>query len=226
MLHPLRYVPSTRVLRVVWVGVAVLAVGLLILLLVAVAVMSQRLDEAARNDRESKADRAALHDALEALEQANDRLRSVGELPVPTPDASDEPVAGPAGERGPMGLTGPQGERGPAGPPGPVGPPGPQGVPGEDGRPGEVGPPGPAGPAGPRGEPGPAGPRGEQGPKGEPGPAGPQGELGPQGPAGTAKPGVYGCADGEFMTGFAVGDDGSVSVACRPGVPVGSAERR
>jgi hypothetical protein len=57
------------------------------------------------------------------------------------------------------------------------------------------------------------------------GPQGVHGEQGPAstvpGPEGTAKPGDYACPDGEHMTGFAVADDGAVTLACQaPNPPV------
>jgi len=159
------WVPSRRILAVV-TGVAVACVLGLMVLLIAVAVMqSDQLEEAAENDRESRADRAELHAAVDelagALAKANDRLIDAGRQPVTEP--APPVVAGPAGEQGEVGPAGP---RGPVGARGPAGKRGVPGEPGEDGAVGPAGPQGPAGPAGAQGE------RGEPGPKGEQGPAG------------------------------------------------------
>ena len=72
---------------------------------------------------------------------------------------------------------------------------GPVGPPGDDGQPGEsiTGPPGPQGPEGPSG------------------PAGQDGEDGQDMQAGT-----YSCGDGEYVHGFTVNEDGSVTLDCQP----------
>lgn len=170
------YVPSSRALRVVWYFVALLAIALVVLLIVSVTRQSQRLNETAANVRESKADRAQLHSALDdvaaALATANERLIDAGRSPVAEPPSVTE-VPGPAGEPGATGAQGPEGETGAAGPVGR------QGKPGKDGQDGATGPSGPVGadgPQGPAGPAGPEGPRGEQGPKGDQGPAGADGQ--------------------------------------------------
>ena len=100
--------PSSRVVAVAWITVAVVLVGLVALLLALVTRQTIRLDQAQQTDRDSQADREALHASVDrldaALDRANRRLVAVGEKPVTTPAA--EPVAGPPGE---------QGERGPRG---------------------------------------------------------------------------------------------------------------
>lgn len=164
----INYVPSTRTLRFVWFAAAVVFGALVLGLLAVVVSQSHDLDQAARNDRESKADREQLHDSIDDLAamlgEANKRLADAGKAPVVGDDevAPDVPVPGP---RGPAGEPGRRGERGPAGVPGSDG---------SDGRPGKTGGPGPAGPtgpSGPAGPPGPPGATGERGPAGEPGPS-------------------------------------------------------
>ena len=178
------YVPSNRVLRIVWSTAAVVFVALLVGLSVAVIGQSAQLDRAAVVDEESKADRAALHDAVraqqDALDEANTRLVDAGESPVATPSTVPEALAGPTGARGPSGPSGPAGEDGAdgaSGRPGAVGPSGPAGATG-------TGAPGAAGQEGAAGDTGPQGPAGDRGPSGEPGPAGLAGADGAPGPAG------------------------------------------
>lgn len=178
--------------------------------------------------------------AVSLAEQIQHACESQGSLDLDGRDLCREaddvvegapPPAGPAGAQGPQGergFTGAQGIQGRQGPPGEVGPPGPIGPRGSKGDAGD------AGPIGATGEPGPIGPQGEPGAPGEPGATGPQGEPGPQGihgeqgaqgiqgergPQGTAKPGTYACPDGEHMTGFAVAEDGAVTLACKDTTP-------
>lgn len=172
--------------------------------------LSSRLDQ-------SQSDRVDLHRALQDQQQASQALakqvRKLGGTPVVSPPLV-EVTSGPSGATGPAG---PSGQRGPAGP---VGPPGADGA---DGHPGLVGPAGAPGQSGPKGDVGPKGPAGE---KGDPGPAGPagvdgkdgkDGAPGPQGPAGSAgsvTPGDYACPSGQYVAGFHVAADGSVSLDC------------
>lgn len=165
------YVPSTRTLRFVWFAAAVVFAALVLGLLAVVISQSHDLDRAAKNDRESKADRAALHDSIDGLAamlgEANKRLAEAGKAPVVNGDevAPDMPVPGPRGAQGPRG---PQGQPGPAGNDGSDGR---NGDPGSRGPAGPTGTSGPIGPAGPAGPPGPPGATGERGPAGEPGPS-------------------------------------------------------
>lgn len=202
----IKWVPSSRVVQYAWAAVGVLLVGVLFLLLATVARQSDQLEQAARNDVESAADREQLHAALDevavALAEANAKLVEAGERPVTEPPEVEQ-IVGPAGPRG---LRGPQGVRGEQGPPGPRGERGPAGVDGSDGEPGAPGPQGEPGPVGP---PGPAGPAGPQGPAGE---RGPQGERGPAGPA---------CPDGytgQTLTVLTTGGTRDVW-ACTPVAP-------
>lgn len=175
----------------------------LILALVAVlgyAVLSARVAELDR----LAVQRAALNDEQDALlvdldvrlSEANDRLRAVGEQPVPEPTSTlplvvRTPQDGQRGAPGPRGRDGLDGQDGATGAPGPAGPAGPRGAPGVDGADGDDGATGSSGRTGLRGTPGATGPTGPPGPAGAVGAAGPQGEAGPageRGPAGAAGP--------------------------------------
>jgi len=120
---------------------------------------------------------AERDDAIRSLTsqgtQLQDQVRSLGAVPVVTPEQLAGP-AGVAGERGATGAVGPMGPQGLPGAdstvPGPAGEPGASGTPGEPGSPGAPGAPGQDGATGPAGPQGDVGP---QGPQGEPGPAGP-----------------------------------------------------
>lgn len=214
------YVPSTRLLRWVWTVAAVLVVGLVVLLTVAVVEQSRQLDQAALNDADSKRDRDALHGAIdaqaEALAEANGKLIDAGEPPVATPSAipSTSASTGATGERGLRGPSGTEGDRGARGP---------AGGRGLAGKPGPPGPGGATGAAGARGEPGPSGSSGSDGARGEPGP---QGERGPAGePGAPGAPGAAGApgADGQSaypftfvftVPGVVPGDDTTYTVTC------------
>jgi hypothetical protein len=121
------------------------------------------------------------------------------------------------------GPTGPQGPQGPPGPQGPQGFIGPRGPPGDDGRNGTDGRNGATGASGTDGRDGNPGPQGPPGPQGATGPQGPPGQDGPPGPQGTAQPGSYDCPQGEYLTGFTVAQDGSVTPHCAvvPSLPPG-----
>lgn len=77
------------------------------------------------------------------------------------------------------------------------------------------------GDTGPAGRDGKDGSDGADGKDGQPGPVGP---AGPPGPAGSVTPGDYACPSGEYVTSIHVGSDGSMSVACSPALPGGSAK--
>lgn len=179
------YVPSTRTLRIVWMGIALLLVSLVAFLTVAVIAQSRELEQAAANDRDSKSDRDALHDAVDSLsaslEKANGKLVDAGEAPVVPEPAAEVPDVATQGSPGAPGEPGRPGPQGPRGPRGAAGSDGASGSTGDTGSRGEPGATGPAGAAGTDGEPG---QDGAQGPAGPPGPPGPAGEPGPVGPAG------------------------------------------
>lgn len=161
----------------------------------------------------SAQDRADLHSKVETQQTLIDELtrrcqQADGCTPPPVPEA----IRGERGDPGLQGPVGPQGPRGAScveelgypkcrgaeGNAGQVGATGATGEPGVDGAPGKNGADGKDGPPGPQGEPGPAG---------------------PQGPAGTALPGNYACPDGQYLNGFAISGDGSVSLSCQS-VPI------
>lgn len=186
--------PSTRVVRILGVLVVLAGIALLVGLVVALAVLHDRVDEGERDRteliRQSRQNQDAASQNAQAAEQLHDQVERLGgnpvveprdiRTPVPTVTPSPGPTGprGAAGALGPRGGSGPRGQAGESGAPGARGPQGPQGPPGEPGAPGETGPAGAPGEAGPPGEPG------AQGPPGPPGPPGPQGERGPQGPQG------------------------------------------
>lgn len=188
---------------IVAVCMALLGAGMA-LMLHHLSLQDARLDhaQAVRQQLEATQQKQA-----DALEKANRRLRKHGAQPVQTPPAAPEPVTGATGEQGP---------RGPRGYPGPRSEvPGPQGPPGEDSTV-----PGPAGPAGPPGKdstvPGPQGPAGPPGKDSTvPGPKGDKGDPG------TATPGTYTCGGGQFVRGFTIAPDGSLTLDCAPLIPVG-----
>lgn len=160
-------------------------------------------------DRQSRADRAKLFDEVEsdkvAIEALREQLKQLGEKPVVEPDDV------PDGSRivvvpGPRGLSciedvGLTACRGPSGQPGKPGADGSDGVDGTDGLNGQDGAPGAKGDPGPKGE------------KGDPGERGP---AGADGAPGTARPGSYACPSGQYLDGFTIGADGTVSLSCQP----------
>lgn len=174
----------------------------------------------AANQNESSRDRADLRKQLgqataqldrqgKALDDANARLIQLGEEPVQQP--AERPSV-PSVLQGRRGLScveelGYPLCRGPKGGTGDHGKPGTDGATGLDGEPGANGADGAPGKNGADGK------DGAQGPQGEPGPAG------PAGPAGTALPGNYACPDGQYLNGFAISGDGSVSLSCQT-VPI------
>jgi hypothetical protein len=115
------YVPSVRTVRLVWYVVAAGVVALVAWLVWAVAVTSQRLDDAenARADREEQVSalveqQAHLSEAAERnseiAEALAQQVRQLGERPVVQPTATPQVIPGPIGEpgrRGPMGPVGP-----------------------------------------------------------------------------------------------------------------------
>lgn len=215
MKHLRGYVPTPRVLRIVWTTAGALALALMVALAIAVVNQSGDLDRAAANDRDSKADRERLHEeideAVAALNEANERLMNAGEAPV-----DPEKVKGNAGPRGATGLSGPRGKPGPPGKSGAPGKDGSQGRPGASvtGPPGSPGSPGADGDDGP---PGAAGPPGKDGKDGAPGKDGAQGPAGPQGPPGVT--GETGASAFPFSFTFTVpgaipGTSTTYSVAC------------
>lgn len=170
-----------------------------------------------RASQEGKLDTLAQQVARERalVAKANRRLTANGQPPVvePGPPVIGIPglngIPGPPGARGPRGFPGIPGLSGPVGPRGIPGLPG-RGIPGDPGTAGTAGTPGAQGPAGPAGADGAPGPKGDPGPQGDPGPAGPKGDPG------TAQPGTYACPDLQFLRGFTVGPDGSVTLDCAP----------
>lgn len=231
-----------RLRRPRWSTVAlgvVCAVALVALVFVVASVL-QLLQHSQQQDAElareqSARDRLALSVKAQeqALQKANARLRDAGRAPVSAPPSPaptqmvTEP--GPAGLPGATGATGPQGPRGlscidvlgleacrgPQGPSGAVGATGPagaNGIDGKDGAPGAQGPAGPAGPAGPKGD------------TGAPGKDGADGATGPPGPRGTADPGSYICPSGEYVTGFTIASDGTVTLTCAGILPPGQSQ--
>jgi hypothetical protein len=187
--------------------VVMLLVGLLLgVVIYRVGLLSTRLDQ-------SQSDRADLHGQLQQQEKASQTLarqvRRLGGTPLVSPPAEvTSGPSGPVGATGQRGAVGPSGPRGPAGVDGPAGSPGPVGPSGAPGAIGQPGPKGDTGPKGSAGEPGPAGPAGPSGADGK------DGAAGPQGPAGSVTSGDYVCPSGEYVTGFHVAADGSVSLDC------------
>lgn len=174
--------------------------------------LSDRLDR-------SQSDRTDLHRQLQQQEKASQTLakqvRKLGGTPLVTP-----PVEVTSGPSGPAGGTGPVGPRGPIGATGATGKTGAQGVAGQVGPIGPTGAIGPEGPKGDVGSKGPAGDKGDAGPAGPVGPAGADGkdgapgQQGPAGSAGSVTPGDYACPSGQYVAGFHVAADGSVSLDC------------
>jgi hypothetical protein len=178
--HQIRRYRHRAWLGVVLIGLAALAVGLLMV-----------------NARVTAADRRADDRAREAAALAT-QVRGLGGVPVVQP---------PPGPPGAPGLPGPPG---PAGPPGPRGPAGPSGLPGDDGPAGSPGPRGGPGPAGQDGQPGQDGAPGTPGEPGTPGAPGEAGPPGPQGqPGDPGQPGQDG-RDGRGIAGISdVEQDGA-----------------
>lgn len=186
------------------------------------------------------AERKALREANvkqdAALTEANSKLTSVGQAPVPVPQSAV--VVGPQGPAGPPGIVtvaqisaavadycstgrcvgpiGPAGPTGKDGKPGQVGAAGTAGSPGADGETGAPGKDGANGSDGQPGPAGPAGPKGDTGASGADGKDGATGTAGPAGPAGTATPGTYTCPDGEALTGITIAEGGAVTITCTP----------
>lgn len=237
-------VPSSRTLRVLTDVVLVLAVAAFGVIVWTLVSLRGQVSDQAVDLHHSDTARHQLAEAVAkqqaALDKANQRLVQAGKPPVPTPPApaptQTVTVPGPAGATGAQGprgfscveVLGVAACRGPQGPSGEVGVAGPAG---KDGATGATGPTGPQGPppsddqvaaavrfycashddcTGPAGEKGDAGPKGDTGATGQPGPAGKDG---------TAQPGTYSCPDGDYMTGFTVAADGSVTVSCAAGFP-------
>ncbi len=214
-------VPSDRALKLLGAIVALALVLALAGGTLAFLTLSQKLSEAdsrldkADEDRSSLQSQATqqtegIEKITDALGSANQRLADAGEPTVPIPEAAEEVVGVPGpqgapGDRGPRGFTGDEGGTGSSG------------SDGSDGSDSTV-----PGPRGLRGFPGPAstvpGPQGPPGPAGAdstiPGPQGPVGPQGERGPTGTAQPGAYSCAEGQYVTGFSVGDAGGVTLMC------------
>lgn len=224
---PMKSSPVKRWLKVVGGVLAVLIMAWLIgrSLTLAASVSESREDRANLNqevDDLSTQARRGKRQAIEnraALREANRRLREAGEEPVTVPDDDlpDDtgPALGPQGPQGPPGVDGQNGRDGSDGTDGADGIDGNVGAPGDDGTDGATGPSGTDGQPGPQGPPGPAG---AVGPQGEQGPAGPAGPPGP--PGSGIQPGAYICAEGNYMAGFTVSDDGGIDIACRP-LPAG-----
>lgn len=88
-MYRVNYVPSSRVLRWVWAGVALIALVLVSALLVVVVDQSDDLDKVARDAAEAKSARADLRGAVDelsdALALANERLVKAGKTPVGQP---------------------------------------------------------------------------------------------------------------------------------------------
>lgn len=167
-----------------------------------VTVAEQRQTEA---ENASDENAAALEVYAAAVDSLADQVERRGGTPVVDPDALPEPTA----------IPGPEGPAGPTGPAGPAGRDGTDGQDGQDGLDGLDGQDGADGVDG-TGEPGPPGPAG---PPGRDGVDGQDGADGADGNDGTATPGTYTCADGQYLAGFTVGVDGSVTLDCRdPGL--------
>ena len=211
-------VPSDRALKMLGAIVAVALVLALAGGTLAFLTLSQKLSEADSRLDQADEDRSSLQSQAtqqtlgiekitDALGSANQRLADAGEPTVPIPEAAEEVV----------GVPGPQGAPGDRGPRGFTGDEGSTGLSGTDGSDSTA-----PGPRGLRGLPGAdstvPGPQGAQGPAGAdstvPGPQGPVGPQGERGPAGTAQPGAYSCAEGQYVTGFSVGDAGGVTLMC------------
>ena len=169
-----------------------------------------------RNELHAKLDEqgATIEQQRRALEEANRRCTvAEGCVPVPTPETPDDdgdvvtvPIPGPKGDKGDrgascieaLGFNRCRGDEGKGGSDGADGDPGSDGINGQDGAPGAPGAKGDTGPKGDKGDPG---------------------ERGPAGPPGTAQPGSYACPSGQYLEGFSIGADGTVSLTCQP-VPV------
>lgn len=165
----------------------------------------QDTDRAERLTTIGLCDRA--EDAREIVDDGVDPVLVPGPMGPPGPQG---PV-GPAGRDG-FGIDGSDGSDGRDGENGRDGADGDDGADGSDGADGAQGEDGADGADGATGA---TGPKGETGPAGPQGPAGARGETGPQGPAGTARPGTYTCPDGDYVAGFTIAADGSVSLDCR-----------
>lgn len=205
-------VPSRRAnIALAWVMVLVLIVfgAWLIGKVVTLGQENHSLEE---QDRQSRSDRAQLRDDVEAdrlaLEALREQIRQLGEEPVVEPedvpdDARVVVAPGPKGDRGAscieeLGFNRCRGDEGKGGSDGADGDPGSDGINGQDGAPGAPGAPGAKGETGPKGD------------KGDPG------ERGPAGPPGTAQPGSYACPSGQYLEGFTISTDGTVSLTCQP----------
>jgi hypothetical protein len=116
----INYVPSRRTVHVVWYVAAALLVVLVAWLIWMVVLTSQRLDDAesTRADREAQVvelveQQANLSEAAERNSQIAEALaqqvRRLGERPVAKPEATPQPMPGPAGEPGQRGPVGPSG---------------------------------------------------------------------------------------------------------------------
>lgn len=121
------YVPSTRVVRAVWIVAALIFVGLCVWLVWAVTSTSQNLEDADRaldstSQRldDAQAERRALAEVATANAEAAaalaQQLRELGERPVVDPTDLPEVVPGPQGPQGPQGIQGLQGVPGVRGP--------------------------------------------------------------------------------------------------------------
>lgn len=197
---------------IIWAAVALCSVVLLSGSILAVVQQSDDIHRLQERVESSKVDRADLRQQLDEVKaSAEENARRCSR----SNDCQPAPVPGSPGAPGAPGLPGVQG---------PVGPPGPRGEScveelglrpcrGDDGVNGSTGEPGANGADGAAGKNGADGKDGAQGPQGEPGPAG------PQGPAGTANPGSYSCPDGQYLNGFTISGDGSVSLSCQS-VPI------
>lgn len=159
-LGGIRWAPSSYVVRGLFTAAALLSVAFLAYMFFLVVSLSSEVDT-----NEDKLRAGALRDQAiqvhmtqqdKALDEANRRLKAVGE-PTVAPPAMPATPAGIQGPTGPQGPPGPQGPRGDTGITGGTGIPGPSGPAGADGTPG------PAGPVGPQGDTGPAGPAGADG---------------------------------------------------------------
>lgn len=214
-------------LRVIaWVVLAVFGVVALGLILSGLTDRVQRAERSAEDATTTAHKNAAIAgQGVVAVRRLAQQVKRLGGTPVVSP--TDVPLpAGDPGPQGERGSAGPQGSTGAKGEPGTQGSTGPTGAPGATGKKGDAGAagatgaqgtqgdPGPAGASGAAGDQGPQGPQGEKGERGEPGSQGPQGEQGPPGVAGSAQPGDYRCSDNEYMAGFSIGLDGSVTLAC------------
>ncbi len=186
MKRRITFVPSERLLLWMWVAVGFTAALALSVAVVLFVRTSERLDA---SERET----AALAAQLEAM----------GVEPITEPDEQPETVLipGPQGEPGTEGRDGRDGADSTT-----PGPRGPRGFSGRDGTDGES-------------ITGPTGADGADstvpGPPGSPGPAGPAGNDGADGTDGTATPGDYQCPEGQYVAGFTIADDGTVTLTCR-----------